>query len=91
MGNALRRKLLAAGWEVVNDTPLPVICFTHPKIIDGTTTPEAIRDSIYERGTAWISAVHLTGKGMALRACITSYLTNEEDLDELVQQLTVNS
>ncbi len=89
MGERLRELLVAAGWQLVNDTRLPVVCFTHPRITDGTTTTSAIRDAIYARGTAWISEVVLTGKGKALRACITSYLTNEEDLLALVGELEI--
>ena len=31
-GDELRDKLRAAGFRVVNDTPLPLVCFTHPAI-----------------------------------------------------------
>jgi glutamate/tyrosine decarboxylase-like PLP-dependent enzyme len=87
MGERLRELLVAAGWQLVNDTRLPVVCFTHPRITDGSTTTSAIRDAIYARGMAWISEVVLTGKGKALRACITSYLTQEDDLVALVEEL----
>jgi glutamate/tyrosine decarboxylase-like PLP-dependent enzyme len=87
MGERLRELLGAAGWQVVNQTRLPVVCFTHPAILDGRTATTAVRDAVYARGTAWISEVHLTGKGKALRACITSYLTREDDLVALVGEL----
>jgi glutamate/tyrosine decarboxylase-like PLP-dependent enzyme len=35
MGDYLRERLAKLGWEVVNETTLPVICFTHPTIKQG--------------------------------------------------------
>lgn len=32
MADLLRRRLRENGWIVVNDTPLPVVCFTHPDL-----------------------------------------------------------
>jgi glutamate/tyrosine decarboxylase-like PLP-dependent enzyme len=87
MGERLRELLVAAGWQLVNDTRLPVVCFTHPAIVAGRTTTAAVRDAIYARGNAWISEVQLGGRHKALRACITSYLTQEEDLSALVEEL----
>lgn len=87
MGELLRERLRTAGWIVVNDTALPVVNFTHPDIRAGRTTTVAIRDAIYARGNAWISAVTLTGGEPTLRACITSYLTTPEDIAALVEEL----
>ncbi len=87
MGDLLRQQLGEAGWVVVNDTPLPVVNFSHPDIRAGRVTNTAIRDAIYARGTAWISAVTLTGGEPTLRACITSYLTTPDDIAALVEEL----
>lgn len=32
MGDLLRQQLTAAGWDVVNDTPLPLVCFTRNEL-----------------------------------------------------------
>jgi glutamate/tyrosine decarboxylase-like PLP-dependent enzyme len=87
MGDALRTKLIAAGWIVVNDTMLPLVCTTHEDIRSGRCTTDDIVSSIQARGRAWISDVVLGRRERLLRACITSFRTNEEDLDVLVSEL----
>jgi aromatic-L-amino-acid decarboxylase len=39
MGDLLRDELQRAGFRVVNETPLPVVCFTHEKIEAGAPAP----------------------------------------------------
>lgn len=88
IGDALRERLRASGWAVVNETPLPVVCFTHPDVRAGRTTTRRILDTIYGRGRVWISDVALSHQpGPVLRACITSYHTTEDDLDVLLAEL----
>lgn len=83
MGDLLRERLRAAEWEVVNDTPLPVVCF-----VDREARPagfaEAVAADVIASGEAWISTVALGEAGTALRACITNVLTGPEDLDALI-------
>jgi glutamate/tyrosine decarboxylase-like PLP-dependent enzyme len=86
MGDALRTRLEAGGWRIVNRTPLPLVCFTHPAIESGAITTTEVLRRLYERGRVWISEVKL-GDARVLRACITSYLTAEPDLDTLVGEL----
>ena len=86
MGNLLRSRLQQSGWRVVNDTPLPVVCFSRGEIERGEVSTAAILDRIYKEGEVWISAVRLPG-GDALRACITSFRTEPQDLDHLVRSL----
>ncbi len=89
MGDTLRARLQEKGWLICNDTPLPVVCFTHPDIRQGRLTTGEILEQIYARGKVWISDVVLGG-GQAqrvLRACITSYHTQEADLDCLLEEL----
>jgi glutamate/tyrosine decarboxylase-like PLP-dependent enzyme len=87
MADLLRRRLGEVDWIVVNDTPLPVVAFSHPDIRQGHVTTTAIRDAIYARGNAWISALPDACGEPALRACITSYLTTEQDIEALVEEL----
>lgn len=87
MGEALRERLLGAGWRVVNRTPLPLVCFTHPRIEGGALSPRAVAKRVVAGGRAWVSTVHLATGQEALRACITSYRTTPEDLDILVEEL----
>ena len=87
MGDRLRELLAAAGWRIVNDTPLPLVCFTHPDLDAGRPTVSAVAAELQRRGRVWISEVALTGKGRALRACITSYRTEEADVEVLVEEV----
>jgi aromatic-L-amino-acid decarboxylase len=91
LGDHLARRLADEGWELVNDTPLPVVCFSDPAT--RTLDPQAASDwhaRIAERvladGHAWISAARLADRP-ALRACITSYRTTAHDVDQLVTAL----
>lgn len=86
MGTLLRDKLEAAGWLVVNDTPLPVVCFIHPEVRAGALSTAELLEKIYERGRVWISDVAYAGETV-FRACITSYRTEKDDLDCLVEEV----
>ncbi len=88
MGDELRRKLQEQDWQIVNDTPLPLVCFTHRRLGTDEASTKAIVKRVLERGKVWISDVPVAGRGWALRACITSYRTNEDDLDVLISEVT---
>jgi glutamate/tyrosine decarboxylase-like PLP-dependent enzyme len=87
MANLLRRKLLASGWRVLNDTALPVVCFSHPSLEDSALTLAVFVERLNQRGRCWISEVALSGGTKALRACITSYRTQAADIDTLLEEL----
>jgi len=87
MGDLLRERLRQTGWLICNETPLPVICFSHPDIRGGRLTTSEILATIYTRGRVWISEVVLGGRERVLRACITSFRTDEEDIECLVEEL----
>jgi glutamate/tyrosine decarboxylase-like PLP-dependent enzyme len=87
MADILRAKLTDAGWIIVNDTPLPLVCLTHDDIRAGRSSTAAIVRSVQARGQVWISDVVLGQHERVLRACITSFRTVEEDLDILVAEL----
>ncbi len=89
MGDALRAGLLRAGLRVVNDTPLPLVCFTHDRIDSGTTTAAAIARHVERSGVAWVSPVKLAAReSRVLRACITSFRTEQGDVDALIAAVT---
>ncbi|MGA2536164.1 MAG: aminotransferase class V-fold PLP-dependent enzyme [Terracidiphilus sp.] len=81
MGNVLRIALAATGWRVVNSTPLPVVCFTR----DGLVVSEFLTE-LRERQIAWMSEASLGGVPV-VRACITSFKTQEEDINWVVSQM----
>ncbi|HEX9106415.1 MAG TPA: aminotransferase class V-fold PLP-dependent enzyme [Longimicrobiales bacterium] len=85
LGELLRSELRSAGWCIENDTPLPVVCFTHPEV-----PPErlpAIVQALQGEGSYWISTAELSNGRPVLRACITSFRTNESDVKGLVAAL----
>ncbi len=86
LGHELRARLTQAGFTLLNDSELPVVCFTHPRIDAGEVRGLDILDRVLRSGRAWISHVSLSGR-FALRACVTSYLANEADLDCLVEEV----
>jgi glutamate/tyrosine decarboxylase-like PLP-dependent enzyme len=87
LGRELRGRLEAAGWLLVNQTPLPVVCATHPRIREGRTTVKAVVERVQARGQAWVSEVLLAGSTPAVRACITNHRTTSADLAFLVEEL----
>ena len=82
MGALLRENLGATGWIIENDSPLPVVCFTHPSGAD----PHTIAMRIVSSGEAWISTTVYAGKPV-LRACITNYRTQPADIEALIASL----
>lgn len=87
MGDRLRTLLSDAGWIIVNDTMLPLVCFTHEDIRADRATIADVLHAIYARGRVWISEVVLRGKERVFRACITSFQTEEQDLTCLIDEL----
>jgi hypothetical protein len=83
MGDVLRESLKGAGWRIVNNTPLPVVCFTR----DGLDTTRFLA-ALYKRQIAWMSEVRLGGGSPVLRACITSFRTTESDIQHVVRDMS---
>ena len=87
LGYELRHGLQTSGWRVLNDSPLPLVCFA--PAIGGDEQNEAvvrIAAGIVESGVAWLSTVDLGGQ-LVLRACITSHETTREDVEVLLDVL----
>ncbi|MGD9094068.1 MAG: pyridoxal-dependent decarboxylase [Anaerolineales bacterium] len=87
IGNYLRQMLQEENWIVVNNTQLPVVCFTHADIRSGKMTTSQILQIIYERNRVWISDYQLGGTEFVLRACITSFNSDEGDIQCLIDEL----
>jgi glutamate/tyrosine decarboxylase-like PLP-dependent enzyme len=83
MGNLLRDKLAESAWTIENETKLPVVCFSDPEGSDAHTIVMRIVSS----GQAWISTTVVHGKTV-IRACITNYRTQAEDVVALVELLS---
>jgi aromatic-L-amino-acid decarboxylase len=82
----LRSTLRARGFAICNETPLPLVCFTHPRL-PGQEAHDRLARRLRLDQIAWISRVTLAGPTCALRACITSYETQLEDVEALAQAL----
>ncbi|TYK47006.1 pyridoxal phosphate-dependent decarboxylase family protein [Actinomadura decatromicini] len=83
LADLLRARLAGTGWEIVNDSPFPVVCFADPG--DGTRAHhDALARTVVDGGRAWISPVELAGRP-ALRACVISHRTTSADVEELVR------
>ena len=89
MGQLLADKLRSAGWQIVNDTPLPLVCFVDQRSERGQSAEylQSIADQVVSSGRAWISVCRIAKGRSAIRACITNYRTVPSDLDELVAAL----
>ena len=85
MACLLRERLAQTGWRVMNDTPLPLVCFTRDNLPPDATADLARR--LAAEGVAWISEARLTSGERWLRACITHHETNASDVDALVSSL----
>jgi glutamate/tyrosine decarboxylase-like PLP-dependent enzyme len=89
MGDRLRRELDAADWEVVNQTPLPLVCFVDRSHPQGRTASyvDRIAKAVVASGKAWISTTRIGNGQPVLRACITNYRTSAADIATLVTAL----
>ncbi len=85
-GNRLRELLRENGWKILNNTPLPVVCFTDESSDGDPGFTRAVCDRVVRSGQAWISVYPVHGV-QALRACITNYNTDQQHLCELVELL----
>jgi glutamate/tyrosine decarboxylase-like PLP-dependent enzyme len=89
MGDLLRQRLAESGWTILNETPLPVVCFTAAAYRTEKLGEhlQAILSELLASGEAWISSTVLAGTQPALRACITNYRTQPEDVEALIRSL----
>jgi glutamate/tyrosine decarboxylase-like PLP-dependent enzyme len=81
--NVLRQTLTASGWRLVNETPLPLVCFTRERL-----DPTAFLAALHRRQIAWMSEARIDGASV-LRACITNYRTTEADIHQIVEQMNL--
>lgn len=86
LGNYLRQRLVNDGWDLVNNTPLPVVCFVDRQNPTHMAHHQRIVDQVLATGRAWLSTTAVNGRP-AIRACITSHRTTHIDIDELVSLL----
>jgi glutamate/tyrosine decarboxylase-like PLP-dependent enzyme len=85
MGELLRDRLRRNGWEIVNETALPLVCFVDEAGADS----DAIVDGVNATGRARIFGATLPPDRRVLRAAITNFRTGSEDIDVLVDALDI--
>jgi glutamate/tyrosine decarboxylase-like PLP-dependent enzyme len=81
MGDLLRELLTSSGWRIVNDTPLPLVCFAREGM-----EPSRLLAALRDRQIAWMTEADIEGTPV-IRACITSFRTSEADLRFIVGEL----
>ena len=87
LGDTLRRLLQEAGWEIVNRTPLPVVCTVHPAMRAGAfSAADAVQHLRAEGVLAWAEALR-PGEPEAVRLGIISRRTTEDSLRFVVERL----
>lgn len=86
MGRMLRERLNNQGWQVYNDTELPVICFGKQVFNILPDMAGQIAQKIVQNQKAWISTYTLKNR-VVLRACITNYNTSERDVNLLIEEI----
>ena len=86
LGDYLRQRLIDRGWDIINDTPLPVVCFIDPAAPHDMAHHQHIVDQVLDTGQAWISTTAVNDRP-TIRACITSHHTTHSDIDTLVNLL----
>ena len=82
--NDLREALQASGWRIENETPLPIICFSHEKLSNADIDPFC--QQVIGSGETWISVYPVNGQP-TLRACINNYNTGKKEVNKLVALL----
>ena len=83
MAELLRERLDVARWRVVNETPLPLVCFVDAEGAD----PDAVIETVNASGRARIFGATLAPGLRVIRAAITNHATGPEDVEALVDAL----
>lgn len=87
LGRYLRGGLIVRGWQVLNNSLLPLVCFAPEAESDvQDNAVKYIAERVVGSGGAWLSTVDLCGR-LVMRVCITSYETTHEDVDVLLNLL----
>ncbi len=86
LGQSFASRIQSDGWTRVNDSPLPVICFTDFRQKGDAQFCQKIVTYVLNTGQAWLSVYPLDGQDV-LRVCINNYDTTMEDVDALIELL----
>jgi glutamate/tyrosine decarboxylase-like PLP-dependent enzyme len=81
MGQVLKDLLRDYGWDVVNNSPFPLVCFTREGL-----NVTAFLDEVRKKQIVWMSEARLRGVP-CIRACITSFKTTAKEIQDVVREL----
>jgi glutamate/tyrosine decarboxylase-like PLP-dependent enzyme len=84
LAELLRTQLREKGWVLDNESRFPVVCFHD---VDCPDSSQQIAAHVNDRGQVWVSGTTLPTGEPSLRACITSFRTQPEDIATLVSEL----
>lgn len=90
LAERLRERLRERGWQIVNDTPLPIVCFVDAS--DGAERAgarflDAVARATIASAGGWLSVPRFANGARALRACVNNHRTEALDIDRLVDAL----
>lgn len=90
LAERLRERLRERGWQIVNDTPLPIVCFVDAS--DGAERAggrflDAVARATIASAGGWLSVPRFANGARALRACVNNHRTEVPDIDRLVDAL----
>jgi glutamate/tyrosine decarboxylase-like PLP-dependent enzyme len=83
LAGLLGDSLIARGWQIVNDSPLAVLCLEPPA---GFSDIRAVVGRVVASGHAWVSATLFEGRDV-VRACVTHGDTSAQDVMAVVDAL----
>lgn len=87
LGDQLRAMLRQAGWEIVNDTPLPVVCAIHPAMRSGAFSAEDAVDYLDLEGVLAKPEALRPNEPHALRLGLISRQSDVHSLGYVVERL----
>ena len=87
LGDFLREQLKQAGWEIANDTPLPVVCTLHPKIRQGKMTAAEAGCYLAKKGVLAKAEALRPDEPASIRPGVISRRTNEATIRQVVDHL----
>lgn len=86
LGDLLRTELQKTDWEIYNHTYLPIICFGKKNYENHPNSAIQLNKRIIASGNAWLSVYKIHGIN-TLRACITNYATDENNIYQFLDLL----
>lgn len=90
MGKLLKEKLQQKNWIIFNDTLLPILCFGKECFTHDEKAALELSRKLIDTGKVWLS-VYKVNNINCLRTCITNYITKENELNQLIDLLTIIS